>query len=93
MKKSALLFIILISFVSFAQQKAKSSENFDNATFQMHKHFLLGGDPDFAFMVIGLDCAEGVSLSASGDSITCRYMTKPFTDFQQRHNEAKEKGE
>lgn len=59
----------------------------------MHKHFLLDGDPDFAFMVIGLDWAEGVSLSANGDSITYRYMTKPFADFQQRYNEAKEKGE
>lgn len=91
MKKLALLFLILISFVSFAQQKANPSENFDNTTFQMHKHFLLVGEPDFAFMIIGLGSAEGVTLSADGDSIIYRYRTKPFLDFQQRLNEANRK--
>lgn len=93
MKKLALLFIILISFVGFAQQKENPFENVDDTIFQIHKSFLLDGKPDFCFMVMGLDGAEGVSLSADGDSITYRYRSKPFTTFQQRQNEVREKGE
>ena len=93
MKKLVLLSILLISFVGFAQQKAKLFENVDDTTFQIHKSFLLDGEPDFCFMVIDLDSAEGVSLSADGDSITYRYRSKPFTTFQQRLNEVREKGE
>lgn len=91
MNKLALLFILLISFVGFAQQKAKPFENVDDMIFQTHKNFLLDGEPDFCFMVIDLDRAEGVSLSADGDSITYRYRSKPFTTFQQRHNEVRKK--
>lgn len=94
MKKLALLFIvILISFVGFAQQKAKPLENFDDTIFQIYKSFLLDGEPDFGFMVIGLGSAEGVTLSADGDSIIYRYRTKPFATLQQRENETREKGE
>ncbi len=94
MKKLALLFIVmLISFVGFAQQKAKPLENFDDIIFQIHKSFLLDGEPDFGFMIIGLGSAEGVTLSADGDSISYRYRTKPFATLQQRVNEACEKGE
>lgn len=93
MNKLALLFILLISFVGFAQQKAKPFENVDDMIFQTHKNFLLDGEPDFCFMVIDLDRAEGVSLSADGDSITYRYRSKPFTTFQQRQNEVRGKGE
>lgn len=67
MKKLALLSIILISFVGFAQQKAKPLENFDDTIFQIHKSFLLDGKPDFGFMVIGLGSAEGITLSADGN--------------------------
>ena len=93
MNKLALLFILLISFVDFAQQKAKPFENVDDMIFQTHKNFLLDGEPDFCFMVIDLDRAEGVSLSADGDSITYRYRSKPFTTFQQRYNEVRKKSE
>lgn len=93
MKKLVLLSILLISFVGFAQQKTELFENVNDSIFQMHKHFLLDCEPDFCFMVIDLDSAEGVSLSADGDSITYRYRSKPFTAFQQRHNEVREKGE
>ena len=65
MNKLALLFILLISFVGFAQQKAKPFENVDDMIFQTHKNFLLDGEPDFCFMVIDLDRAEGASLSST----------------------------
>lgn len=61
MKKLALLSIILISFVGFAQQKVKPLENFDDTIFQIHKSFLLDGELDFGFMIIGLGSAEGVT--------------------------------
>ena len=93
MKKLVLLSILLISFVGFAQQKTELFENVNDSIFQMHKHFLLDGEPDFCFMVIDLGSAEGVSLSADGDSITYRYSSKPFTTFQQRQNEVRGKGE
>lgn len=93
MKNLALLFIVmLISFVGFAQQKDKSLKNFDETIFQTHKSFLLDGEPDFGFMVIGLGSAEGVALSADGNSIIYRYRTKPFANLQQKMNEAREKG-
>ena len=84
---------MLISFVGFAQQKAKPLEKFDDTIFQTHKSFLLDGEPDFGFMIIGLGSAEGVTLSADGDNIIYRYRTKPFATLQQRVNEAREKGE
>lgn len=93
MKKLVLLSILLISFVGIAQQKTELFENVNDSIFQMHKHFLLNGEPDFCFMVIDLDRAEGVSLSEDGDSITYRYRSKPFTTFQQRLNEVREKCE
>lgn len=93
MKKFALLPIILISFVGFAQQKTELFGNVNDSIFQMHKHFLLDSEPDFCLMVIDLGSAEGVSLSADGDSITYRYRSKPFTTFQQRLNKVREKGE
>lgn len=93
MKKLVLLSILLISFVGIAQQKTELFGNVNDSIFQMHKHFLLDGEPDFCFMVIDLDSAEGVSLSADGDSITYRYRSKPFTTFQQRLNKVREKGE
>ena len=93
MKKFAQLFILLISFVGFAQQKTEQVENVDETVFQIHKNFLLDGEPDFCFMVINLDSAEGVTLSADGNSITYRYRSKPFATFQQRLNEVRENGE
>lgn len=62
MKKLALFSLILISLVSFTQQKAKPLENFNDTLFQKHKSFLLDGAPDFGFMVIGLGSAEGITL-------------------------------
>lgn len=93
MKKLALFSLILISLVSFTQQKAKPLENFDDAIFQTHKNFLLDGEPDFGFMVIGLGSAEGITLSADGDSITYRYRTKPFATLQQSQDRARENGD
>ena len=93
MKKPALLFLMLISFVGFAQQKAKPLENFNDTIFQTHKGILLDGEPDFGFMVIGVGSAEGITLSVDGDSITYRYRTKPFATLQQSQDNACEKGE
>lgn len=43
MKKLALLFIVmLISFVGFAQQKAKPLVNFNDTIFQIHMSFFIG---------------------------------------------------
>lgn len=92
MKKLAFLILLLIPFVGFAQQKANTLEIFNDTIFQTYKSFLLEGEPDFGFMVIGLDSAEGIWLSVDGDSITYRFRTKPFATFQQRMNEAREKG-
>lgn len=93
MKKFALLTIILTTFVGFAQQKTELIGIANDSIFQMHKHFLLEGELDFCFMVIGLYSAEGVTFSADGDCIIYRYCAKPFATFQQRLNEAREKGE
>ena len=93
MKKLALFFLMLIPFVGFTQQKANTLKIFNDTIFQTYKSFLLEGEHDFGFMVIGLDSVEGISLSADGDSITYRYRTKPFATFQQRQNEVREKGE
>lgn len=93
MKKPALLFLMLISFVGFAQQKEKPLENFNDTIFQTHKGILLDGEPDFCFMVIGVGSAEGITLSVDGDSITYRYRTKPFATLQQSQDKACEKGE
>ncbi len=93
MKKLALLFLILISIVGFAQQKAKPQEIFNDTIFQTHKNFLLDGEPDFGFMVIRVGSAEGITLSADGDSITYRYRTKPFATLQQMLDKARENGE
>ena len=78
MKKLALLFIILISFVGFAQQKAKPFENVDNERFQIVKHFLLDldGVPDYGFMIMNFeDWDMGICLK--GDSIIYRVYEKP----------------
>lgn len=93
MKKLAILFLLLISLIVFAQQKAKPQENFNDTIFQTHKSFLLDGEPDFGFMVIGIGSAEGITLSADGDSITYRYRTKPFATLQQRLDKVRENGE
>lgn len=94
MKELALLFIVmLISFVGFTQHMIKPLETFNDITFQTHKSFLLDGEPDFGFMVIGLGSAEGITLSADGDSIIYRYRNKPFATLQQRLDKARENGE
>ncbi len=94
MKKLALLFIILISFVGFAQQKAKPFENVDNERFQIVKHFLLDldGVPDYGFMIMNFeDWDMGICLK--GDSIIYRVYEKPILYWLYEYNNACDNGE
>ena len=94
MKKLALLFIILISFVGFAQQKAKPFENVDNERFQIVKHFLLDldGVPDYGFMIMNFeDWDMGICLK--GDSIIYRVYEKPILSWLYEYNNACDNGE
>ena len=94
MKKLALLFIILISFVGFAQQKAKPFENVDNERFQIVKHFLLDldGVPVYGFMIMNFeDWDMGICLK--GDSIIYRVYEKPILSWLYEYNNACDNGE
>lgn len=94
MKKLALLFLILISFVSFAQQKAKPFDKVDNPYFKMYQHFLLDSTPNYAFMIVGLeDYNMGVSFSAQGDSIILREYSEPLLNWLLEYNKAIDNGE
>lgn len=79
MKKLALLSLILISFVCFAQQKAKPFNNVDTPFFKMYQHFLLDSTPNYAFMTIGLeDYNMGVSFSTQGIVLYCENIPSLF---------------
>lgn len=94
MKKLALLSLILISFVCFAQQKAKPFNHVDTPFFKMYQHFLLDSTPNYAFMAIGLeDYNMGVSFSTQGDSIILREYSEPLLHWLLEYNKAIDNGE
>lgn len=95
MNKLALLFLMLISFVGFAQQKAKPLENVDNEIFQIEKHFLLDldGEPDYGFMIIGLGWDMGCSLYSQSDTIILRVYSESIKSWLIEYNNALNSGD
>lgn len=96
MKKLALLFLMLTYFVGSAQQKAKPLENVDNEIFQIEKHFLLDldGEPDYGFMVIGLEGWDmGCSLYSQSDTIIHRVYSETIKSWLIEYNKALNKGD
>lgn len=94
MKNLALLFLLLISPVGFAQQKAKPLENVDNEIFQIEKHFLLDLDvePDYGFMIIGLeDWDMGVRLYSQSETIVHRVYSESIQSWLIEYNNARNK--